>query len=78
MISPQVERAYRRSNSRARTDGRRPVAPQSGSQARAILHRLLKSADFADRETAGRTVMSLAVEDWLFTRRAVAERRPIW
>jgi hypothetical protein len=38
---------------------------ESGAQARTILHHLLEHGDVAGRDAAGRTVITLAVDDWL-------------
>ena len=40
----------------------------AGSQARAILHHLLQHSDVAGRDAVGRTVITLAVDDWLLDR----------
>jgi hypothetical protein len=36
-----------------------------GAQARTILHHVLHHGDIAGRDAAGRTVITLAVDDWL-------------
>jgi hypothetical protein len=38
----------------------------AGSQARTILHHLLEHGDVTGRDVAGRTMITLAVDDWLF------------
>jgi hypothetical protein len=40
----------------------------TGSQARTILHHLLERGDVAGRDAVGRTVITLAVDDWLLER----------
>ena len=45
-----------------------PLPTDAGSQARTILHHLLERGDVAGRDAVGRTVITLAVEDWLFQR----------
>ena len=40
-----------------------PLDP--GAQARALLHHLLEAGDIIGRDTAGRTVIQLAANDWL-------------
>jgi hypothetical protein len=44
------------------------VPIDAGSQAQTILHHLLERGDFAGRDAAGRTVITLAVDDWLLER----------
>jgi hypothetical protein len=36
-----------------------------GAFARSVLHQLLRHGDIAGQDTAGRTVLQLAVDDWL-------------
>jgi hypothetical protein len=36
-----------------------------GAQARTILHHVLQHGDIAGRDAAGRTVITLAVDEWL-------------
>jgi hypothetical protein len=43
-----------------------PLDP--GSEARTILHHLLEHGDQSDRDAAGRTLITLAVNDWLLER----------
>jgi hypothetical protein len=43
-----------------------PLDP--GSEARTILHHLLEHGDLGDRDAAGRTLITLAVNDWLLER----------
>jgi hypothetical protein len=43
-----------------------PLDP--GSEARTILHHLLQHGNIAGRDAAGRTVIALAVDDWLLER----------
>jgi hypothetical protein len=64
----QVELAYRHTNRRARTDDRRRLTFDSGSQASMILHHLLEHGEVADGDAVGRTVITLAVDDWLLER----------
>jgi hypothetical protein len=45
-----------------------PLPTDAGSQARTILHHLLEHGDLAGRDAVGRTVIMLAVEDWLLER----------
>ena len=40
----------------------------AASQARTILHHLLEHGDVSGRDAAGRTVIMLAVDDWLLER----------
>jgi hypothetical protein len=40
----------------------------AGSQARTIVHHILEHGDVAGRDAAGRTVITLAVHDWLLER----------
>jgi hypothetical protein len=42
-----------------------PLLLDPGAQARTILHHLRERGDVAGRDTAGRTVITLAVDDWL-------------
>jgi len=39
-----------------------PLSP--GAEARALLHHLLEHGDIVGRDTAGRTIIQLAVDDW--------------
>jgi hypothetical protein len=39
-----------------------------GSEARTILHHLLEHGDLAGRDATGRTLITLAVDDWLLER----------
>jgi hypothetical protein len=58
----------------APTEGQEPMAvvpfriDAPGSQARTILHHILEHGDVAGRDAAGRTVITLAVHDWLLER----------
>jgi hypothetical protein len=45
-----------------------PLPIGTASQARTILHHLLEQGDVAGRDAAGRTVITLAVDDWFFER----------
>ena len=42
-----------------------PLRLDPGSQARTILHHVLEHGDIAGRDAAGRTVITLAVDNWL-------------
>jgi hypothetical protein len=42
-----------------------PLHLDPGSQARTILHHLLERGDIAGHDVTGRTVITLAVDDWL-------------
>ena len=42
-----------------------PLPLDPGSEARTILHHLLAHGDIAGRDDAGRTLITLAVDDWL-------------
>jgi hypothetical protein len=42
-----------------------PLLLDPAAQARTILHHLLQHGDIAGRDTAGRTVITLAVDRWL-------------
>jgi hypothetical protein len=42
-----------------------PLRLDPGSQARTILHHVLEQGDIAGHDAAGRTVITLAVDDWL-------------
>ena len=39
-----------------------PLFP--GAEARALLHHLLEQGDIVGKDTAGRTIIQLAVDDW--------------
>jgi hypothetical protein len=41
-----------------------PLPLPPGADARALLHHLLEHGDIVGRDTAGRTVNQLAVDDW--------------
>jgi hypothetical protein len=43
-----------------------PLSP--GAEARALLHHLLGHGDVVGRDTVGRTVIQLAVDDWVLDR----------
>jgi hypothetical protein len=43
-----------------------PFVLGPGAQARTILHHLLEHGDVAGRDAVGRTVITFAVDDWLF------------
>jgi hypothetical protein len=45
-----------------------PLRLDPGSQARIMLHHLLEHGDIAGRDAIGRTVIKLAVPDWLLER----------
>lgn len=45
-----------------------PLPIDTASQARTILHHILEHGDVAGRDAAGRTVIALAVDDWLLER----------
>ena len=40
-----------------------PTSP--GAEARALLHHLLEHGDVVGRDTAGRTIVQLSVDDWV-------------
>jgi hypothetical protein len=42
-----------------------PLLLDPGAQARTILHHLLERGDIAGSDAMGRTVITLAVDDWL-------------
>jgi hypothetical protein len=42
-----------------------PLRLDPGSQARTILHHILEHGDIAGCDAAGRTMITLAVDDWL-------------
>jgi hypothetical protein len=41
-----------------------PLPLPPGAEARALLHHLLKHGDVIGRDTAGRTIIQLTVDDW--------------
>jgi hypothetical protein len=45
-----------------------PLSIDTGSQARTILHHLLERGDVAGHDAVGRTIITLAVDDWLLER----------
>ena len=45
-----------------------PLPIDAASQARTLLYHLLEHGDVAGRDAAGRTVITLAVDDWLLER----------
>ena len=77
MAHVQVERQISSSRVqlglRSATEGQAQMAVVSlptdaGSQSRDILDHLLEHGDVAGRDAAGRTVITLAVDDWLLER----------
>ena len=45
-----------------------PLPLPPGAEARALLHHLLEHGDMVGRDSAGRTMIQLAVDDWTFDR----------
>jgi hypothetical protein len=45
-----------------------PLPLPLGAEARALLHDLLEHGDIVGRDTAGRTIVQLAVDDWALER----------
>jgi len=43
-----------------------PLPLPSGAEARALLHHLLEHGDIVGRDTVGRTIVQLAMDDWTF------------
>jgi hypothetical protein len=41
-----------------------PLSLSPGAEARALLHHVLEYGDMVGRDTAGRTIIQLAVDDW--------------
>jgi hypothetical protein len=45
-----------------------PLPLPPGAEARALLHHLLEHADVVGKDTAGRTIIQLAMDDWVLER----------
>ena len=45
-----------------------PLPLPPGAEARALVHHLLEHGDIVGRDTAGRTIIQLAVDDWALER----------
>jgi hypothetical protein len=45
-----------------------PLSLSPGAEARALLHHILEHGDIVGRDTKGRTVLQLAVDDWALER----------
>ena len=43
-----------------------PLPLPPGAEARALLHHLLEHGDIVGRDTVGRTIVQLAMDDWTF------------
>jgi hypothetical protein len=41
-----------------------PLLPAPGVEARALLHHILEHGDIVGRDTTGRSIIQLAVDDW--------------
>jgi hypothetical protein len=48
-----------------------PLSPSA--EARALLHDLLEHGDIVGRDTAGRTIIQLAVDDWILEKLATLD-----